>query len=761
MSFAMGSSLNSPIFYSLYPISTQPFSSHSKFLNFSKRNAGKKGRNVSVVACLQVGEQNDGDLFKKRAILFMGISILPLLKFRSEAEAAEDSITLTPEQKQNAKQSNQGNASPNPFLSLLNGIGIFGSSVFGVLYALAQKEKDGTEATMESMKTKLDEKEVAMISLQQKFESQLRDEREERNKQVKMTNEEKQSLINQLQLANSTITGLGQELTKEKRVVEGFKVQIDSLTTSLAEAEQNNEDLENELKEKLNFVEILQEKINLLTVEINDKEADIRDLSCKLDAKESDFSKLTSVYENTKNEVVGLYSQIRALKDDLTKVENELELKFATIDDLNAEVSSLIAERDEANRKLGVIAKEYDDLKSSSEKKAISDARLLEDRMNELHQLKEQLKLALDEVSKKKVLVTDLSHERDDLKRDLDRELKAINNLEQELILAQEALDKSRNEAFDQAKQLEQSRNLCSQLNLEVSNIQTKSAEAIELLQRNLAEAKQSEEALTTELTSKNEILKQAKEQIETMSNEMTVAVQNCESLQKELDDVYRKAESAVRELEEEKGVITSLNKELRNLESQILKDKEARVSLETDLEEATRSLDEMNRNALILSKDLELANSKISSLQDEKDVYYRSLTEQKQISQEAKENMEDAHKLVMKLGKEREKFEKKSQKLEEAAASAKGEILRLRSQISSSKASINNVDNSKAVMEEKKVKKNSNVDSQKANSVDNQKAVKEEKKNSNADSQKGSEEETKTPVKRTRRRKVVSKKES
>ncbi|KAK1397355.1 hypothetical protein POM88_007218 [Heracleum sosnowskyi] len=103
-------------------------------------------------------------------------------------------------------------------------------------------------------------------------------------------------------------------------------------------------------------------------------------------------------------------------------------LKFPTIYDLNARVSSFISERDEANRKLGVIGKEYDDLKSSAAKKAISDAQILEDRNNKLRHLKEQLVLALDE----------------------------------ELILAHEALKKSQNGAFDHAKQLEQSRNLCS-----------------------------------------------------------------------------------------------------------------------------------------------------------------------------------------------------------------------------------------------------------------------------------------------------------
>ena len=88
MAFALGSSLNSPIFYSLYPVIAPPFCSNSKLLSFSRRNAGRKGRNLRVVSCLQVGEQSECDLFKKRAILFMGISILPLLKLRGDADAA-------------------------------------------------------------------------------------------------------------------------------------------------------------------------------------------------------------------------------------------------------------------------------------------------------------------------------------------------------------------------------------------------------------------------------------------------------------------------------------------------------------------------------------------------------------------------------------------------------------------------------------------------------------------------------------------------
>lgn len=38
---------------------------------------------------------------------------------------------------------------PNPFLSLLNGLGIFSTGVLAAFYALTRKEKKATEETLE------------------------------------------------------------------------------------------------------------------------------------------------------------------------------------------------------------------------------------------------------------------------------------------------------------------------------------------------------------------------------------------------------------------------------------------------------------------------------------------------------------------------------------------------------------------------------------------------------------------------------------
>lgn len=51
------------------------------------------------------------------------------------------------------QQKHHGDASPNPFVSLLSGIGILGSGVLGALYTLALKGKATSDATIESVST--------------------------------------------------------------------------------------------------------------------------------------------------------------------------------------------------------------------------------------------------------------------------------------------------------------------------------------------------------------------------------------------------------------------------------------------------------------------------------------------------------------------------------------------------------------------------------------------------------------------------------
>lgn len=641
------------------------------------------------MASMRPGDPKDNIFSRRKTILLVGISVLPLLNLRARALdglASREGELNAKDESQNSK----GLRPSNPFLYVLNGLGILGSGVLGALYALTQNEKKATDATIESIKARLKEKEAAIFSMEKDFESKLQNEQEQRTKQLKSAKEEQQLLKNKLNSANSTISGLGKELQNEKRVIEELRIQIDSLQTSLLKAGEDKRALEGELKQKLDTIEGLQDKINLVSLELREKDDIVQKLSFSLQQKETELKNLISVYKQTKDELPKAESEILALTDELQNNKKELELKNSLVGELNARVNSLLVERDDSKQKLDAVQKEYKELKLSSENKTASNAKLLREKKEELHQLKEKLELALNEACEKQATIAKLTQEKDVLRKMLDNELSNVKNLKYELQITQETLGKTKNEASDLEKQLKQSKDSCADLETEISRIRAEFAEVKRTFENSLDEAKRSGEVLASNLTAAKEVLKKTTEELQNVSRELEATAENRDSLQKELVNVYRKAEATANDLKEQKKIVSSLSKELQALEKQTLKDKEARKSLETDLEEATKSLDGMNRNALALSKNLDKANSQISSLEDEKAVLYKSLTEQKSIANESQENMEDAHNLVMRLGRERESLDKRAKKLEEELASAKGEILRLRSQINSSKTLVN-----------------------------------------------------------------------
>ncbi|KAG4199109.1 hypothetical protein ERO13_A05G129515v2 [Gossypium hirsutum] len=696
MGFVIGSScyLQTPISNCQLLFSSSSSSSSSQSVIFNLRNAESKRRRRSFrppMASLSHQDPKDHVSRKRRAVLLVGISILPFLQLRANAVegSALKSELNKPEENQKAEEERGGSPS-NPFLSFLNGLGIFGVSVLGPLYALLQKEKKETDQALESIKIKLKEKEAAIVSMEKDFESKLLNEREERTKQLKEAKEEKLSIMDQLNSANNTIAGLGQELKNEKRLIENLKVQIDILQSNLLKAGEEKRSLEQELKEKLDLVGVLQEKVNLLRSELKDKEGNIQKLSSSIDEKESELKNVNTAYEKTKEELRKANSEIGGLKEELLRNQSELESKNAAVDELNARISSLTVERDNSRQEFGALQEDYNNLKVSSENKAAADAKLLGEREKEIHLLKDQLKLAVNDASKNKAIVVDLEKERENLKKALEVELENLKKLKEELLVAEETLAKSKSEASDLFKQLKNSQTQCKELESEVSRVRAEFDEKLRL-QGSLDEAEQSGKVLANELAAAKELLNKTREEVQTFSHELASMTENRDSLQRELVDVYKKAETTADDLKEEKAIVSSLKKEVQALEKQISKDKEARKSLEKDLEEATKSLDEVNQNILKLSKDLESANAKISSLEDEKTVLYKTLTEQKNAAKEARENMEDAHNLVMSLGKERESLEKQAKKLEEELSSAKGEILRLRSEINTSKVAVNN----------------------------------------------------------------------
>ncbi|EHA8589029.1 MAR-binding filament-like protein 1 [Cocos nucifera] len=581
------------------------------------------------------------------------------------------------------------NAPGSSFVSLLNGLGIVGSGVLGALYATSLKEKTAMDSTFESMNTKLSENEAMVSSLKENFGKRLLKEQEERKKQVTRFKEEEASLLNHLDSANGTIAGLRQEVQSQKQRTEDLKAQIGQLESSIMQTGADKKMLEAKFKEKMDIIDVLQDKISLISLEINDKEKSMEDLKLSLAEKETECKNVSSMINQTKEDLAHANSSIEQLKAEIFKTREELTSKISLIDSLNEKNQSLEAEKNSYQRKFDDLIKEYNDFRSTCEKKAALDSKLLFKKDEQLHQLEEKLNLALEEASNNQSMITELSKERDDVKASLEREVNSMKKLKDEFQITQDTLEASRLEASNLTKELEVAKKSYEELVSKVSNIQDEFHESKKLLVDDLDEAKSTSKLLSDELVSIKEVLKRSEEELNATSSELKAVMEDREGLKKELLEIYQKLETTVHELKEERKVVATLNRELEVLGRQIQRDSEARRALETDLDEATRSLDEMNKSALLLSRELENTNSRNASLEAEKEMLVKSLTEQKNLTKEARENIEDAQSLITRLGSERQILEKRSKTFGEELASAKGEILRLRRQISMSKEAV------------------------------------------------------------------------
>jgi chromosome segregation ATPase len=148
------------------------------------------------------------------------------------------------------------------------------------------------------MEIKLVENEAAISMLRKSYEKRILDEEAELKKQARKFQEEEASLLDQLASSKRTVASLTEEVQKEE-LVEQLNLEIDELKISLAQAEENRHLFEGKLKEKMEMLDTLHDKVNLLSQEINNKEQYTRELSSSLSAKEDDYQNLNVIYHQT------------------------------------------------------------------------------------------------------------------------------------------------------------------------------------------------------------------------------------------------------------------------------------------------------------------------------------------------------------------------------------------------------------------------------------------------------------------------------
>lgn len=128
------------------------------------------------------------------------------------------------------------------------------------------------------LKNQLKDKERALVTKEKDFEVRLQLHQEKWNKERKKTKEEQFSLTNQLNSTKEVVTGLGQELSS-KKLYEELRAQISSLQSIMSKVGEYKRALETKLRDKLDLIKGLQDRINLISLELKDKKKKLNRLS--------------------------------------------------------------------------------------------------------------------------------------------------------------------------------------------------------------------------------------------------------------------------------------------------------------------------------------------------------------------------------------------------------------------------------------------------------------------------------------------------
>ncbi|XP_054789410.1 MAR-binding filament-like protein 1-1 isoform X1 [Prosopis cineraria] len=198
-------------------------------------------------------------------------------------------------------------------------------------------------------------------------------------------------------------------------------------------------------------------------------------------------------------------------------------------------------------------------------------------------------------------------------------------------------------------------------------------SEVSELLKIKRDDEKQKVEPLSRELMTTKEDLQKSQAKLQSACHELRAALKDSAMMQKKLDCVQKKLKTSVKDLNVEKMLVASLKDDVQLLQSQMVKEIQVRRYFELNLKEAAKSVEVMYQKAMTLSDKLKRFNSRIASLEGERERLHKLLKDEKRTSTQTQKNLEDAQNQIMKLEQERENLESKANKLEEELASAQG----------------------------------------------------------------------------------------
>jgi chromosome segregation ATPase len=528
----------------------------------------------------------------------------------------------------------------------------------------------------------LKENEVAMSSLRENLEERILLEQGKNLRQAQKALEEQAVLSNELNSAKHTVKDMQKQLERENKMVEEFEEQVERLNADITRVQNDNRTLELELKEKKRKINDLEDNVTLTIANVQEKEKEIESLRFSLREREKESAEFSSNIEQMRKSLLQAEAQIKEFQQELDSAQKELGLKDSSIKNLSERLASAVVEREDNKEKLVMLHQELNQMKLKFDKDLVSARQAVFAKQEEINQLKEKLNIAYDEAKKKDGILAGLQEESSTLKSLLEEEKTNVKHLSSELQRSIESLEALQSKVITLSSELTTTKRVQAQVESEIARLQNDRDAMRDSLEEKVHEAEQTSIKLSSELASVKKALNTARNDLLFLNKKLEDSTVSYENIKQELSQARKTVEVTSTALNEEKKVVAALSQELEASEKSLLEEKEGRRVFHRDFEEVTKSMEDMRICLVSLSEELEIAKSKINSLETENASLYESMKQEKHLSKELQESAGHANKILMKLGREKETYVKKARKLEEELSSAKGEILRLRKQI-------------------------------------------------------------------------------
>ncbi|RUS69161.1 hypothetical protein EGW08_023076, partial [Elysia chlorotica] len=459
-----------------------------------------------------------------------------------------------------------------------------------------------------------------------------------------------------------------EQLCKESEAKTSRIADLETLVEDLKHQLEESKTVEGQLVQHKQETESLKSKLDMLQMDLEDKEAIVDTNANKISSLEDQIETLTKEGEALKNSAELSSVEMSSLQDKLQNLQKELEVKEQKVKELESAVSDL-------QNQLSGLQDEKSNLCSQSDQEVGSLKSKLDLLQMDLEEKEESLKKYSDQCANLNARLETAIQERDEAQSNLEGEKQEMIKINSKFMEVQREMDEKSqkvtelNETLhDVRRQLDDHKQLrITEAKTDLSSLNDQDLGSLksefDLLQMHLEEKKATVQDLSNKLSNLEMYLQK-------VSKERDEAVDSSQTLQFELSEMGILLEIEKDEANQRSKEVSILKDQLANLEGVLAKgDTERLAARVTALQDSlsserdqvvakTAEVEELNKKCLILSEELEIAKIDASEKQMELELNLQKTSEQSEEHEHFHREINDLETHVMKMADSKQKLE-------------------------------------------------------------------------------------------------------